>query len=97
MKKKCLIQVFYGKDLSKILLTMKLIILFSFFTVLQMNASVFSQQGNITLKLKGQSVKDAFGVLEEKFGYKFIYSDDLIDFKDFAALAENWLAEILWP
>jgi hypothetical protein len=25
------------------------------------------------------------------------YSDDLIDFKDFAALADNWLAEILWP
>jgi TonB-dependent starch-binding outer membrane protein SusC len=62
--------------LKKLLLTMKLSFVFALMCILQVNATVHSQ--NINLEMNGVALRDALKEIESKSDYRFFYSDDLL-------------------
>lgn len=63
----------------KFLLTMKLIILFLFLGVMQISASVYSQNTRISLELNNCTVKEALHKIEEQSEFHFFYNERFID------------------
>ena len=57
---------------------MKLKVL-SLICFLLFSAKVFSQNESISLNIKNSSVREVFNTIQQKSGYRFFYSDDLID------------------
>ncbi len=90
MKRKSIFQVIHRKDRLKILLLMKLTLFFLCVGILQIHATVNSQQSSITLELRDVPMSEAFTTLEEQYRYTFIYSDDLVDVNEKVSLhADN--------
>lgn len=63
--------------LLKVLMFMKLSIVFMLLTSLQLSANVFSQN-NITLKLQSADLKKALLQIEKKSSFRFLYNDEVL-------------------
>ncbi len=61
---------------KKLILTMKLIIVFSFIFSFNILGSVYSQNTLFTCDFSGMTVRDVFRVLEQQSKYRFFYNDD---------------------
>lgn len=64
---------------KKLLLVMRLSIVFSLFCTVAFSAGSFSQNRTISLKLENARVKDIFRTIENKTSYRFFYNDELCD------------------
>ena len=62
--------------LKKSLLTMKLTLLILLFNLIQVNASVFSQNERFSFKLDKVNVRDLLDIIESESNYKFLYRSD---------------------
>ena len=63
--------------IKKLLLTMKLALMIVFLSVLQVNASIYSQN-SINLNVQNKPLRDVLKMIEQKSSFRFFYSDDLI-------------------
>ncbi len=66
-----------GRDLLKMLLLMKLTMVFILFACMQVSARVYSQS-KITLKLQSTELKKALSIIERKSSFRFLYSDETV-------------------
>lgn len=64
---------------GKIFLTMKLTIILSLLCVLQLSASVYSQNSMLSLNLKNCTVKEVLQKIEEQTEFRFLYNEQFID------------------
>ncbi|MDP4228519.1 MAG: hypothetical protein Q8910_19435, partial [Bacteroidota bacterium] len=64
---------------KKLLLVMRLSIVFSLFCTVAFSSGSFSQNRTISLKLENARVKDIFRTIENKTSYRFFYNDELCD------------------
>lgn len=62
----------------KLLIIMKLTLLFITLSLLQVNANVFSQNGTFNLSANGAQIKDVLKELEDNSTYRFFYTDNLV-------------------
>lgn len=60
------------RHLSKLFLTMKLIAILMFASILQVSANSYAQ--NVNLKVKNASLKDVFQLLTDQTSYEFMYN-----------------------
>jgi TonB-linked SusC/RagA family outer membrane protein len=65
--------------LKKFLLIMRLSIILCFMGMIQMSASVYSQNTKLTFSYNDLSVKDALNDIEKKTEFRFFYNEDYID------------------
>jgi TonB-linked SusC/RagA family outer membrane protein len=63
--------------IKKILLTMKLILILIFITVLQVSANVYSQT-SVTLDIREKPIREVLKSIEQQTEIRFFYSDDLL-------------------
>ena len=63
------------KEYHQILLIMRLTLIFTFFTILQTYAMVFSQ--NVSIDVKDQSMREVLKKIETQSNYRFFYNDQL--------------------
>ena len=63
----------------KILLIMKLSLLITFITILQVSASVYSQNTFIDLKVEDKTMREVFKVIEKKSDFRFFFNDEFSD------------------
>jgi TonB-linked SusC/RagA family outer membrane protein len=78
MKKK-LIGDYYTRitgSLKKVLLIMRLTLLFAILFTFQLSASVFSQQINLEQETNGQTVRSVLKLIENESTVRFFYNDD---------------------
>ncbi|WP_430972153.1 TonB-dependent receptor [Sunxiuqinia rutila] len=59
------------------LLRMKFLFLFLFVFVIQSNASIYSQNTKLSLKIENTRIEDVFKLFEEQSDFSFIYRSDL--------------------
>lgn len=80
MKKKCETRhsLFWNRH-SKLFLIMKFTCFFMFFTVIQLSASVYSQETQLRVNYDQTSVKEFITDIENQTGLTFFYSDDVLD------------------
>ncbi|MFP4366774.1 MAG: SusC/RagA family TonB-linked outer membrane protein, partial [Bacteroidales bacterium] len=60
----------------KILLTMKLLLCFILFSMLNVSGSIFSQSAKFDLAVNGKTVKEVFKDIENQSDFRFLYNDD---------------------
>ena len=65
------------KPVNKLLLEMKLLIIFLFASFLHANAEGFSQQ-RVSLKVESADLKSVIGQIEKKSQYRFLYSPEIL-------------------
>ncbi len=88
-------------SLNKTLLTMKLILIFSLFNLIQLSASVYSQNTQFRLKTGDLSLKEVFKEIETQTDYRFAYRESFIDDNESLAglskdmSVENFLEEVV--
>ena len=63
----------------KIFLVMKITFILILVGVLQLSASVYSQNLNLSLDLKNCSIKEVLKKIEDKSEYRFLYNEQFID------------------
>lgn len=68
----------HRKDLIKILITIKLVVLFTIVNNLQVYGSVYSESTRLNVQLKNASMADVFKAIEDQSEFKFLYHDALI-------------------
>ncbi len=66
------------KSLRKILLFMKLMMLFIFLSCMQVSAGAYSQDSRLTLNMEHIEITKALHVIEKKSDYRFLYNDALL-------------------
>ena len=66
-----------AQSLAKIILRMKLAIVFTLLTSLQLSAKTYSQE-RITLKLESAELKTALKQIEKKSMYRFLYNNEVL-------------------
>jgi TonB-linked SusC/RagA family outer membrane protein len=78
MKKKFIWVVYTHKllPLKKILLIMKLILLFTCVMTLHVSASVFSQQITLNQDIKGQTIRNVLKLIEKESNVRFFYNEE---------------------
>lgn len=64
---------------EKILLTMKLTIMLVFLGMMQLSASVYSQNTTLSFDLKNSTVKEALQKIEDQSEFRFFYNEKFID------------------
>jgi TonB-linked SusC/RagA family outer membrane protein len=64
------------RRIKKLILIMKLVIIFSFLASFNILGSVYSQNTRFTYDFSGMTVRDVFRVLEQQSKYRFFYNDD---------------------
>jgi TonB-linked SusC/RagA family outer membrane protein len=69
-------QYLFASAQSKLLLKMKLLLVFAAFT-LQTTAAVFSQT-KVTIDVKNTSLANVFKVIEHKTNYRFVYNNEVV-------------------
>lgn len=69
----------YPDGFRKFLRIMKLTSLFFFLGLLQLSASVYSQQTKLSLTASDLSVREIIDRIEEQSNFKFLYRDEVID------------------
>ena len=63
----------------KILLKMKFTILLIFIAVIQVSASVYSQETYLNLSVKDKSLRDVFKLIEKESNFRFFYNDEFTE------------------
>ena len=61
---------------SKFFLFMKVTILFTLLTTMQVSANLYSQDSKLTLDIKEKSLTEVIKIIEEQSSYRFFYSDN---------------------
>ncbi|TKG92299.1 SusC/RagA family TonB-linked outer membrane protein [Puteibacter caeruleilacunae] len=74
MKKNGEIPFLSGERYRKLFLQMKFLVIFMMVGLLQVNASVYSQQQKLSLKLKDASLESVLSTIEKKSEFTFLYS-----------------------
>ncbi|MEZ5103490.1 MAG: TonB-dependent receptor [Draconibacterium sp.] len=64
---------------KKLMLTMRLTILFIAFSILSASASVYSQNTTLTVKMKNSRIADVFDKIEQQTEFYFFYNRDNFD------------------
>ena len=84
MKKKLFGEIYIrpSATITKILLTMKLTLLFSVIFSFQICANVLSQQINLKQSTKGQTVRKVLKMIEDESNVRFFYNDDYKQLND---------------
>ena len=80
MKKKCNVLPVWQN--SRLLLRMKLLSLFFFLFVIQTNASVYSQNTKLSLKINNARIEEVIKLFEQQSDFLFIYRSDLFEGED---------------
>ncbi len=75
--------------LSKLLLTMKLVLLFTLLGVLQINAALYSQNGLFTIRMENTSMRNIFKEIEKQSELRFFYNDLLTNVDKNVTLSAN--------
>jgi TonB-dependent starch-binding outer membrane protein SusC len=77
MKKKSNQEIFFCLwKRRKILLTMKMLLCFVLFSMLNVSGSIFSQSATFNLAVYGKTVKEVFKDIESQSDFRFLYNDD---------------------
>jgi TonB-linked SusC/RagA family outer membrane protein len=80
MKKKSYWYSFsHPQGIKKTLLTMKIIILLCILTVLNANASVYSQSTSLDLSINQKSVREVLKAIEKQSNFRFFYNEEFAD------------------
>jgi TonB-dependent starch-binding outer membrane protein SusC len=98
MKKKPNPEFFFlYRKKEKILLTMKLLLCFFIFSVLNVSGSIFSQSARFDLAVNGKTVKEVFKDIESQSSYRFLYNDDFSGLSRVVSLntKDNSIDEVL--
>jgi hypothetical protein len=66
----------HGHGWQKIFLTMRLFIFFILFGLLQVHASVYSQQTKLQIAAENKSVLEVLKMIEEQSDFHFLYRSD---------------------
>ena len=77
---------FRKRGLIKILKIMKLTLLLTTLAILQINATVYSQNTLFTIKMKDRPVKDVFKEIESRSEFRFFYNDELLNSSETVSL-----------
>ena len=79
MKKKLIKDVSQEREIvRKIWMTMRLIILLFFVSLLHVSASVYSQKTKLNLKVDNATLQQVFKVIQEQSEFDFFYKDEQI-------------------
>ena len=70
--------LFFSCKRRKILLTMKLLLCFILFSMLNVSGSIFSQSATFDLAVNGRTVKEVFKEIESQSNFRFLYNDDFV-------------------
>jgi len=80
----------------KILLIMKLSLLITFITILQVSASVYSQNTFIDLKVEDKTMREVFKVIEKKSDFRFFFNDEFSDLNNLSLdISEKKIDDIM--
>ena len=95
-KRKTLCPIRNKRTLQKLLLTMKLILLFIVFGVFQLSATLYSQNGLFTIKMENTSMREVLKEIEKQSELRFFYNDLLTNVdKNVSLVADNLKIEEL--
>lgn len=90
MKKKLHCYSFMKGILTKrLLLTMKLTVLFSLIAMLNVSASVFSQKDKLSIRVENMRIRDLFREIESNTEYAFFYNDQYTELEKTVTLNTN--------
>ena len=67
-----------NRNLIKFILIMKIFVLFTFISVLNATASIYSQSENISLSVKDATVFEVLNSIEQNTDFKFFYQNEQI-------------------
>ena len=79
MKKNDESALLYSRSVKKLLLTMKLILLFLTLGLMQVSASVYSQSTKFSFDLSNTKIVDVLKEIESKSEFRFFYQNEQID------------------
>jgi TonB-dependent starch-binding outer membrane protein SusC len=79
MKKNLPLHSYFPKEVQKTFLIMKISLLILTLTVIQVSASVYSQNTSLSLAGENQSIRSVFKEIENKTSYRFFYNDEFGD------------------
>jgi TonB-linked SusC/RagA family outer membrane protein len=80
MKKNCNGTFVLKQKLNlKTLLMMKFTVCFLLLGMIQVNASVFSQQGKFSVSVKESQIKEIFNEIESQSDYRFFYTENFVE------------------
>ena len=66
-----------SNGITKLLLTMKLILIITFLSILQVNANVYSQN-IVSLDVQNESISELLNTIENQTQVRFFYNNDLL-------------------
>lgn len=69
----------YARYMLKSLVCMKLILIFTLVSVINVHASVYGQSKRFNLNMKNATVESVFKVIEQKADYAILFKDDDVD------------------
>jgi TonB-linked SusC/RagA family outer membrane protein len=89
-KKKTLCLIINKRTLLKLLITMKLTLIFILAGVFQLSATLYSQNGLFTINMENTSMREVFKEIEKQSNLRFFYNDLLTDVdRDISLTADN--------
>lgn len=68
-----------NRTFRKRLLTMKLSIFFTFLTIMQVSASVYSQNARFNFNVENKTMREVFKLIEHESNFRFFYNDEFKD------------------
>jgi hypothetical protein len=71
------------------LLVMKLSVILCFVGMMQISASVFSQNSKISLSYKDMSIKEVLNNIEKSSDFRFFYNEDFVNLDEKVSIVEN--------
>lgn len=78
MKKESDLVFVRRREVVKMLLMMKILSVFCFAFVFNAQASLYAQNGQITLSLKNTQLSEVFKLIQQQSDYRFLYSNELL-------------------
>lgn len=69
----------YSDRIKKLLLIMKLSIIFSLALIIQVSASVYSQNAKLNISVTDTKLKDVLKLIENKTDFRFFFNDELTE------------------
>ncbi len=87
MKKKSYWEAFACPNKNKLLLTMKISFLLVTITVLNVQASLYSQNAKLDFTVKDKTVREIFKVIEKQSNFRFFYNDEFTDLNNTLSLS----------
>ncbi|MGF1585971.1 MAG: TonB-dependent receptor [Bacteroidales bacterium] len=87
MKKKPNPEIFFFLwKRRKILLTMKLLLCFILFSMLNVSGGIYSQSSSIHIAVNGKTVREVFKDIENQSKYRFLYNDDFVGLNNIVSI-----------